>query len=393
MQAVIMCAGNSTRTYPLTLTKPKPLLRVANKTILAHNLEELQGIVDKAILIVGYKKEMIKSEFKDSYKKIKITYVEQEIPNGTGGALLTAKELLEERFIVLNGDDLFAGADIKKCLGHRYCLLGKEVENISQFGEISIKGNLVDKLVEKPATQIKGLANTGLYVLDKDIFTHTLQKSKRGEFEIVDYIRFLLEKKEDVFFERASSWLPITYPWSLLDANDALLGKIIPSKKGKVESGATIIGTVQIGKGTRILAGAYIEGPVIIGDNCKIGPNCYIRANTTIGNYSKIGNAVEVKNSIIGDNTSIGHLSYVGDSIIGDHVNFGAGTITANLKHDNANVRSQVKDTIIDTGRRKLGTVVGDKVHTGIHTSIYPGRKIWPEKMTLPGEIVIKDIV
>ncbi len=85
-------------------------------------------------------------------------------------------------------------------------------------------------------------------------------------------------------------------------------------------------------------------------------------------------------------------MSYIGDSILGDNVNLGAGTITANLRHDNANIKSPVKRDLINAGRRKLGTIIGNNVHTGIHTSIYPGRKIWPDKTTLPGEIIKKDV-
>ena len=92
------------------------------------------------------------------------------------------------------------------------------------------------------------------------------------------------------------------------------------------------------------------------------------------------------------NNVSAGHLSYIGDSIIGDSTNLGAGTITANFRHDGKNHRSEVNGQLVDTGRRKFGCVIGNDVHTGIHTSIYPGRKIWPHKSTLPGEIVAKDI-
>ena len=190
---------------------------------------------------------------------------------------------------------------------------------------------------------------------------------------------------------KAQYWQPITYPWHLLDANKKLLSQIKFKSEGKIEQGVTIHGTVQIGKGTILKSGSYIEGPVVMGENCRIGPNCYIRPDTTLGNSVKIGNAVEVKNSVIGDSTSIGHLSYLGDSVIGDHVNFGAGTIVANLRHDDAGIKSEVNEKLIDSGRRKLGTIIGDNVHTGIHTSIYPGRKLWPNTTTKPGEIVEKD--
>jgi bifunctional UDP-N-acetylglucosamine pyrophosphorylase/glucosamine-1-phosphate N-acetyltransferase len=89
----------------------------------------------------------------------------------------------------------------------------------------------------------------------------------------------------------------------------------------------------------------------------------------------------------------VGHLSYLGDSILGEKVNFGAGTITSNLRHDGGAHHSPIAGLMIDTGRRKLGAIIGDGVHTGIHTSIYPGRKLWPKTVTLPGAIVDKDIL
>ena len=131
---------------------------------------------------------------------------------------------------------------------------------------------------------------------------------------------------------------------------------------------------------------------MVIGTNCKIGPNCYIRGNTSIGDGCHIGQSVEIKNCVILSKTNVGHLSYVGDSVLGERVNFGAGTTTSNLRHDGKNHRSEVNGRVIDTGRRKFGTIVGDRVHTGINTSIYPGRKFWPDTTTLPGEIVRRDV-
>lgn len=105
-----------------------------------------------------------------------------------------------------------------------------------------------------------------------------------------------------------------------------------------------------------------------------------------------IGQSVEVKNSLAMKGASIGHLSYYGDSIVCEKTNFGAGTITANLRHDGAIHRSMVGVELRDSGRRKLGTIIGNDVHTGIHTSIYPGRKIWPGLSTRPGDIAQRDL-
>lgn len=185
----------------------------------------------------------------------------------------------------------------------------------------------------------------------------------------------------------------ITYPWDILTINEEIVEALNENRiEGTVRDGVYIDGFVEIGEGTVLLPGVYIEGNVMIGKNCKIGPNCYFRGNTVVGDNCHVGQAVEIKNSILMDNTGAGHLSYIGDSIIGANSNCGAGTITANFRHDGKNHRSAVDGKIIDTGRRKFGTIFGDDVHTGIHTSIYPGRKIWPHMSTLPGDVVKKDI-
>lgn len=185
----------------------------------------------------------------------------------------------------------------------------------------------------------------------------------------------------------------IRHPWDVLRANEQFVGAL-PSALvlGDVHPLAVIEGTVHVGKGTRILPGVFIEGNAIIGENCKIGPNCYIRGNTTIGDNCHVGNAVEIKNSILLSGTNVGHLSYVGDSVLGEKVNFGAGTITSNLRHDGKNHRTEMDGVLVDTGRRKFGCIVGDGVHTGINTSIYPGRKLWAGTSTRPGEIVQRDV-
>jgi bifunctional UDP-N-acetylglucosamine pyrophosphorylase/glucosamine-1-phosphate N-acetyltransferase len=204
----------------------------------------------------------------------------------------------------------------------------------------------------------------------------------------------LLSRKGATRELRATQSFAITYSWDLLRANV----EAMTSRKSYVqESGAHaslyVDGRLQVGKGTKILPGVVIEGDVIIGDNCKVGPNCYIRGSTSIGDKCHVGQAVEIKNSILLPGTNVGHLSYLGDSILGEKVNFGAGTITSNLRHDGGAHRSPIEGQMVDTGRRKLGAIIGDGVHTGIHTSIYPGRKLWPKTSTLPGAIVDKDIL
>ena len=391
IQAVIMAAGKSTRTWPLTLTKPKPLLKVMNKEIIKHNLDALQGLVGEVIIIVGFKKEMIIEEIGHKYGKLKIRYAEQKTQLGTGHALKYVEKLIKGKFIVMGGDDIFSKKDIKACLRHKYAVLGCKVEDPGRFGVFVVKGKEVKKVVEKPKKFVSDIANAGLYVFDKSVFKFKLRKSQRGEYEIIDHINALIKKERVVCENVKGRWLSVGYPWDLIEANSVLVSEMKNDIKGKVEKNVIVEGKLKAGKGTKILSGTYIKGNVIIGENCLIGPNCYLRGNTSIGNGCHIGQAVEIKNSIIMDNAKVPHLSYIGDSVIGKNSNLGAGTITANLKHDNENVRSVVKGKIVDTGRRKLGTIIADDVHTGINTTIYPGRKIWPGVSTLPGETIDKD--
>lgn len=112
-----------------------------------------------------------------------------------------------------------------------------------------------------------------------------------------------------------------------------------------------------------------------------VGPNCYIRKYSSIGKNCKVGQAVEIKNSIVMNSSFVSHLAYVGDTIIGRNCNVGGGTIFANLRLDDKNVKVEVNGTRVDSGRRKLGAIVGDNVKFGTRVTVMPGKRIWPNLM------------
>ncbi len=396
MQAVILAAGKSTRTYPLTLTRPKPLLRVNNVTIIEHNLNQLRGLAEEVLIVVGYRADMIQEYLGDSYRGMKLKYLVQEETSGNASALRLAREYIRDRFILLYGDDLFSQADIRKLLPYDNAILAQRVADPSRFGVLKVEGDRFLEVVEKPQEFVSDLVNIGCFVLTPRIFEalEKIELSPRGEYEMTDAYNLLAQSAEIRVVPVADYWLPTTYPWSLLAANAFLLGraKTALSRKAKLEKGVTLRGQVVIGNHTVIRSGVYIEGPVVIGEKCVIGPNAYLRAGTTIGDGCHVGQAVEIKNSILGRNTNVAHLSYVGDSILGDGVNLGAGTITANLRHDGAGVKSLVGDKVLDSGMSKLGAILGDGCKTGVHTSFYPGVKMDPGTFTLPGEAVRRDI-
>jgi UDP-N-acetylglucosamine diphosphorylase / glucose-1-phosphate thymidylyltransferase / UDP-N-acetylgalactosamine diphosphorylase / glucosamine-1-phosphate N-acetyltransferase / galactosamine-1-phosphate N-acetyltransferase len=395
MQAVLMVAGKSTRTYPLTLTRPKPLLPIMNRALIRHSLDQLTGLFDQVIFITGYKKEAIEEELGDNYRGMQLVYQEQREQKGTGHAVLQAKEHITGKFVAMNGDDLFARQDIENLIKYDYAALAKRVPDPSLYGVFHVdEKNRVHKLVEKPKEYLGDLANIGGYVLQPDFFAEleNTPLSERGEIEITSAVDAVAQRQDVYAMPIEGFWLPTGFAWDLLKHQEFLMQELSDSDiQGLVEEGATLKGSVQVGKGTVIKSGAYIEGPAIIGENCVIGPNCHIRKYTSIGDNCTIGQAVEIKNSLVMNSCHIQHLSYIGDSVVGEGCNIGAGTITANRRHDKARVHSTIKEKLVDSERAKFGAIFSDGVETGVHTTIYPGRKIWPNMTTLPGEIIKRD--
>lgn len=395
MKAVVLVAGKGTRMEPLTSGCPKVMLQVANKPILEHILNSaIEAGIEGFVFITGYLEEQIKEYFGNGSKwGVSIGYVQQKEQLGTANAIGCAKGYVDGAFLVLNGDMLIGQEDLKTLVSRteEAVICVKEVENPSDFGVLETKGNRVVRIIEKPKNPPTNLANAGIYFFRQSIFDFIdrTQSSVRNEFEITDSIQMLIDSGAAIGYSTLEGrWIDIGYPWDLLKANEYLLKGLEGSCEGTVEPNATIKGEVVIGKGTLIRNGSYIEGPVIIGENCDIGPNCYIRPSTAIGNHVRVGNAVEIKNTIIMEDTHVGHLSYVGDSIIGHRCNFGAGTKVANLRHDGKNIKVTIKNRILDSGRRKLGVIMGDDVHTGINTSINIGVIMEKGRHTYPGEVI-----
>lgn len=395
MKAVVLVAGKGTRMEPLTSDCPKVMLQVANKPILEHILNSaVEAGIEGFVFITGYLEEQIKAHFGDGSKwGVSIEYVQQKEQLGTANAIGYARGHVEGAFLVLNGDMLIGQQDLKTLLSRKEeaVICVKEVENPSDFGVLETRNNRVIRIIEKPRNPPTNLANAGIYLFRESIFgfIDKTQPSVRKELEITDSIQMLIDSEASVGYSPLEdSWIDIGYPWDLLKANEYLLKALKGSCQGTVEPNVTIKGEVAIGKGSLIRSGAYIEGPVVIGENCDIGPNCFIRPSTALGNRVRIGNAVEVKNTIVMEGTHIGHLSYVGDSVIGCRCNFGAGTKVANLRHDGKNIKVMLKGRIIDSGRRKLGVIMGNDVHTGINTSINIGVVMAKGRVTLPGEVV-----
>lgn len=221
--AVILAAGLGTRLRPHTLTTPKPLLAVAGRPILEWNIEKLPAEISRVILVVGYLKERIMAHFGSSWNGREIAYVEQTELNGTGGAVAACADRLDGKFVVMNGDDLYAAADIGAALAHDLCIVTKEAVSGGRFGafKTDAAGNMTE-IIEGAEVGPGSLVNIGLYVLDRRFFDYPLVAINDKEFGLPQTL-VAMAKDHPIRILKASFWQPIGYPEDLEKAAKILL--------------------------------------------------------------------------------------------------------------------------------------------------------------------------
>jgi len=407
MKAVLLAAGEGVRLLPITATRPKHLIKVGGKPILQFCLEAVKNAgITEVIIVTHYMGDAIRQYFGDGEKLgLRIIYVEQKAVFGTGNAASVAEPYVDDDFVLVYGDLLFGTDAVKNVLqsykrGKTAAVMGVvPVDKPESYGIIELdEEKKVKRIVEKPAAgkAPSNLANAGVYVFSREVFNKIKQTkaSVRNEWELTDAVTLLAKEGKTVLAAEISKddWFDVGRPWDLLDANNWALKRMEHQLLGTIEQGAHLIGPVSVAESARIRSGAYIEGPCFIDGECDVGPNCYIRAGTSLGRNVRVGNACEIKNSIIMDYTHVGHLSYVGDSILGEKCNLGAGTVTANYRLDAGEIKMMVKDQLVDTGRRKLGVVLGDNVKTGIKSLFMPGIKVGVNSWVGPNFMVERDL-
>lgn len=407
MKAVILAAGEGTRMWPLAENRPKHLLPLAGKPLIGHIVTSVaESGISNIIVVVGYHEQEIRNALADGAEYgVSIEYVRQKALTGTASALLTAYEAVgNETFLSIYGDLVVSPRAIQSVLEQANTLprvVGiVRKQDASQYGviELNTDRSRVVGVREKPAAMVgrAGWINSGIYVLDEEVFKairHT-SRSKRSEYELTSSLQLLIKENKSVGAAniQESEWLDVGRPWDLLEANQRILQNLRHSVLGNVEDGATLKPPVYVDEGALIQAGSYIEGPVYCGKETKIGPNSRIRQYSSLESGVVIGASCDVKNSVVMKGSKIPHLSYVGDSIIGEDCNLGAGTITANVRFDKRTVRVKVKHNLIDSGKDKLGVLMGDRVQTGINVSILPGVRIGSNSRIAPGAVICQDI-
>ncbi len=408
-KAVLLVAGEGKRLEPITATRPKHMIPLGGMPLLEHTIRALRDVgVRDILLVVGYLKEVIQDYFGTGSKwNMSIDYIEQKAFLGTANATELGKDFTsEDEFLMMYGDLLVDPGVLEKFTSFVQAnpadaiISLRRVPDPSKYGIITLDdSNNVKTIIEKPPAEmdVGNLANAGVYLLNAKIYDaiSRTELSPRKEYELTDSLQILVDEGQVVkgFDIGQIYWSDVGHPWQLLEANEYIMEKFLkPEIRGKVEPNVQVSGTLYVGPNSLIKSGTYIEGPVFIGEDTVIGPNAYLRPFASIGNHCRVGNSSEVKASIVLDGSLIPHLSYVGDSVIGQNVNLAAGTTTANVRLDKANVKMTVKDIRVDTGRRKLGAIIGDNVQTGIHVNFMPGVKIGHNAFIGANTLVDEDV-
>ena len=394
MKAVILAAGEGTRCRPLTLTRSKVMLPVANKPTVEYVVQALHdsGIRD-LIMVVGYAKERVMNYFGNGKDfDVHIEYAEQKQQLGTAHAIKQVKDLVEGEFLVLNGDNLVSEETIKDLTEKHtggVSILTAARADATGYALVEERDGKVLKIIEGLTLKDVHNVNTGIYIFGPDIFDaieETL-KSDLGEFGITDSIQRLVDAGYGVHAYRTDhTWMDVIHSWNLLGVNARVLEDISESVHETAEVDGTIKGRVAVGSGSIIGAGSYIKGPVIIGRDCEIGPNVVIAPSTSIGDNVTIEPFTHIRNSVILDNTYIGSHSTIKNSIIGENNLIESHFVTESGK----NVVVELKGALHQVD--ELGIVLGDGNRVGCNVATVAGTLVGTECRIETGAVIRKQI-
>ncbi len=307
MKGLILAAGHGTRLRPLTYTRPKPVIRVAGKPIIAYAVENLleAGIHEIGIVVSPKTEAPVKAAL-NGEDRAHFSFIRQDDPQGLAHAVKVAREWLgDDPFVMYLGDNLFEKGILEPVRQFQKtrpaaAIALVEVEDPRQFGVAVVEGGRIVRLVEKPKDPPSKLAVAGVYVFGPEIHEviAELRPSARGEYEITDAIQGLLDGRQTVLGISVQGWWKDTgRPNDLLEANRLLLAGLESGVMGEVTGS-------EIGNGVRVEAGATVRnarvlGPALIAAGAVV-EDAYVGPYTSVGPGAVVRDA-EVEDSILED--------------------------------------------------------------------------------------------
>lgn len=325
LKGLILCGGKGTRLYPITYTIPKQLIPIGNKPLIVYTLELLiDSGIDEIGILVNEDNKLVFERGLSKYFDKDFKYIIQYNPRGIAHGLTFCEEFINgERFVVVLGDNSFR-FNLKDFV-HEFKnsklnskILLKEVDNPERYGVAYIGNNKIINLKEKPKIAFSNWAITGLYAFDNTIFKacKEIKASKRGEYEITDAIKWMLDNGYNVGYQiLEGKWRDVGRAEDVIEENIDVLSSIDEYIKGEIVS-SNVSGKIILEEGAAIY-NSTVRGPIVVGENSII-KNSYIGPYTSIGRGVNIDRS-NIENSIILDYCNIlGVGGPIDNSIIGE---------------------------------------------------------------------------
>jgi mannose-1-phosphate guanylyltransferase/phosphomannomutase len=374
MQVVVMAGGEGTRLRPLTSNMPKPMLPVANRPLMEHivDLVRSQGFSD-IVATVQFLSSVIRNYFGDgSDLGVSLSYATEDVPLGTAGSVLGARDLLSGACLVVSGDAL-TDIDMRDVVrfhreqGSAATLVLKRMQDPLEFGIVMTQPDgKIERFLEKPTwgQVFSDTINTGIYVLEPEVLD-LIPPDEPYDFS-ADVFPAMLDKGLPVFgYVTDSYWTDVGNTEAYLHAHtDVIAGRVrtrIP--------GFELKPSVWVGEDVEIDPTAEIEGPALIGDNCRIGPGAVIGGHACLGDNVVVGADARVTGGVIMDHASVGRYAQVRGGVLGRGASVGTG---ASLEE---------------------GAVAGDETTIGSGAVIQRRVRIYPSRSVEAGAIVMQSVV
>ncbi|MFN7209501.1 MAG: glucose-1-phosphate thymidylyltransferase [Aggregatilineales bacterium] len=337
MKGLILSGGKGTRLYPLTYTRAKQMMPLANKPVLFRVIETIRDADIREIgIVVGDTAPEIREAVGDGARfGVRVTYIPQDAPRGLAHAVQIAQDFIgTERFVMFLGDNVIQGgispliADFANHPNWNSQIVLTEVEQPEHYGIAKLGADgRVEQLIEKPGRNPlykvapSNLALVGIYMFDSHIFEaiRHIQPSFRGELEITDAIQWLIDHGYTVYPHiHRGWWIDTGKPIDMLRANSLVLEELKPYIAGQIDGNSQVDSRVTVERGAQII-NSVVRGPTIIGEEARI-VNSYVGPFTSIYHHTVVENC-EIEYSIVLEHTLIRDIeARIQDSLIGRNV-------------------------------------------------------------------------
>jgi len=374
MKAVVMAGGEGSRLRPLTIGRPKPMVPMVSKPVMAHILDHLkrQGITE-VVVTLYFMPEVIQAYFGDgSSFGMKIHYAIEETPLGTAGSVKNAQEYLDEPFIIISGDAV-TDINLKDVVafheerGSEATLTLYRVPNPLEYGVIiTDPDGKITQFLEKPSwgEVISDTVNTGIYVIDPSVLD-LIEEGVSTDWSKDVFPQLLSEGRPLYGYVADGNWTDVGDIGEYMRASSDVLHRHVQTE----EIGQHIGGDVWVGEGVEIAPDAQLYGPIYLGNEVKIKGGVIIHGPTVVRDYTIVDNRVHIDRSIIWRNNYIGEGAEIRGAIVGR------------------------QSTIKSKAVLFEGVVVGDNCAVGEGAVLHANVKIWPEKEIEPGATVKTSII